>query len=455
MRTLLKCLNKAFHLLSYILTFSVVSAQNNLNIIHLPEAYRLLYNSIEEESKVVIAIIDRGVDVDHEDLWENIWNNPFEVDGNLIDDDMNGFVDDINGWNFDNNSNNINCGGAGHWHGTPVNGIIGASHNDYGVNGVCDNVKLLNLIKGEGTESIKNSLRYIYCMRKDYNMSYGKKGAFVVAVNCSWGKDFLWGKDYPEWCSLYDSLGNVGVLCVSSVPNLNFNVDEYGDMPTTCNSDYLITVTNTDLNDIIDDQSAFGNISVDIGAPGSNSFTTINTGGYGYFGGTSAAAPYVSGAIGLLYALPIGKFHEDIKNKPFSTALLIRDAIINGADQLYSLNGKTTSGGRLNIFNSMKYLCDYYGESELFQKNVDNFKIVSLCPNPVKSTTSLIFESSTNISAQINIHTTNGSKVMSKEVMLNEGISNIEIDCASLQKGIYLIRVSNERSIEMIKMIKE
>jgi hypothetical protein len=103
----------------------------------------------------------------------------------------------------------------------------------------------------------------------------------------------------------------------------------------------------------------------------------------------------------------------------------------------------------------MKYLCDYYGESELFQKNVDNFKIVSLCPNPVKSTTSLIFESSTNISAQINIHTTNGSKVMSKEVMLNEGISNIEIDCASLQKGIYLIRVSNERSIEMIKMIKE
>jgi hypothetical protein len=103
----------------------------------------------------------------------------------------------------------------------------------------------------------------------------------------------------------------------------------------------------------------------------------------------------------------------------------------------------------------MKYLCDYYGESELFQKNVDNFKIVSLCPNPVITTTLLIFESSTNICAQIYIYNANGSKVMSKEVVLYEGISSVEIDCTSLQKGIYLIRVSNERSIEMIKMIKE
>jgi len=49
---------------------------------------------------VVVAIIDSGVDIDHEDLAENIWVNVDEIPGNNIDDDNNGYIDDINGWNF-------------------------------------------------------------------------------------------------------------------------------------------------------------------------------------------------------------------------------------------------------------------------------------------------------------------------------------------------------------------
>jgi subtilisin family serine protease len=49
---------------------------------------------------VVIAILDSGVDLDHDDLWANIWTNPGETPGNSIDDDDNGFVDDINGYDF-------------------------------------------------------------------------------------------------------------------------------------------------------------------------------------------------------------------------------------------------------------------------------------------------------------------------------------------------------------------
>jgi subtilisin family serine protease len=50
--------------------------------------------------KVIVAIIDSGTDIDHEDLKENIWVNEDEIPGNNTDDDRNGYVDDIYGWNF-------------------------------------------------------------------------------------------------------------------------------------------------------------------------------------------------------------------------------------------------------------------------------------------------------------------------------------------------------------------
>lgn len=50
--------------------------------------------------KVIVAVIDTGVDINHEDLKDNIWVNPKEIAGNGIDDDKNGYVDDVHGWNF-------------------------------------------------------------------------------------------------------------------------------------------------------------------------------------------------------------------------------------------------------------------------------------------------------------------------------------------------------------------
>lgn len=62
------------------------------------KAYTLLKN--RKPKKVVVAVIDSGVDVDHEDLKDVIWKNTDEIPGNNIDDDKNGYIDDINGWNF-------------------------------------------------------------------------------------------------------------------------------------------------------------------------------------------------------------------------------------------------------------------------------------------------------------------------------------------------------------------
>ncbi len=50
--------------------------------------------------EVIVAIIDSGVDIEHEDLYANVWVNADEIPGNGIDDDKNGYIDDIHGWNF-------------------------------------------------------------------------------------------------------------------------------------------------------------------------------------------------------------------------------------------------------------------------------------------------------------------------------------------------------------------
>jgi subtilisin family serine protease len=66
---------------------------------HTDLAYKKLLNDKKAE-EVVVAVIDSGVDIEHEDLQGRIWTNPNEIAGNGIDDDNNGYIDDIHGWNF-------------------------------------------------------------------------------------------------------------------------------------------------------------------------------------------------------------------------------------------------------------------------------------------------------------------------------------------------------------------
>lgn len=54
----------------------------------------------KETRLVIVAVLDSGVDIDHEDLNDKIWVNTNEIPDNGIDDDNNGYVDDIHGWNF-------------------------------------------------------------------------------------------------------------------------------------------------------------------------------------------------------------------------------------------------------------------------------------------------------------------------------------------------------------------
>ena len=62
----------------------------------------------KKSTKVIVAVIDSGVDIDHEDLKPVIWTNKKEIPNNGKDDDKNGFIDDVHGWNFLGKSNNEN-----------------------------------------------------------------------------------------------------------------------------------------------------------------------------------------------------------------------------------------------------------------------------------------------------------------------------------------------------------
>lgn len=436
-------------------TIIAIKAQNNLEIIDYYEAVKIISsNKYNLPDTPVIAIIDKGVNIEHEDIANNIWRNNLEIPGNGIDDDQNGFVDDIHGWNFYNNTSDVSIGGVGNWHGTPVNGIIGAENdNNLGVKGICPTIKLINIVKGESIESIINSLKYVYYMRKTYNQTNGQKGAYIVAVNCSWGKDSLWASDYPEWCSLYDSLGNVGVLCVHSVPNDNIDIDVYGDMPSTCKSDYLITVTNSNQFDEKVYDAGYGLYSVDLAAPGDNTYTTLNPGNYGYFGGTSAAAPYVTGTIGLMYLLPSDIFQQEIRENVSESALIIKSILLKGVDNLTDFENITVSGGRLNVFKSMKLLCDYYGEQHLYEYIFEPMQIISLYPNPATTNTTLQIECNTELNVTISISDINGKSVYMENRNINEGISTVPIKLTALHKGLYIVHVSSNQTTKSIKVI--
>ncbi|MFN8248671.1 MAG: S8 family serine peptidase [Ferruginibacter sp.] len=70
------------------------------NGISLDKAYELIRTKKLKSTRIVVAVIDSGIDTLHEDLKPVLWTNPKEIPGNGIDDDHNGYIDDIHGWNF-------------------------------------------------------------------------------------------------------------------------------------------------------------------------------------------------------------------------------------------------------------------------------------------------------------------------------------------------------------------
>jgi len=294
---------------------------------------------------IVVAVIDGGFDINHEDL--SFWKNTYDTPNNGIDDDNNGYVDDYHGWNAYQHTGNI----VDDNHGTHVAGIAGAiGDNNRGVSGVNWNVKILPVCGNSGNEAtVVEAYAYVLEMRATYNETNGQRGAFIVATNSSFGVDMGNPNNYPIWCSMYNALGNVGILSCAATANANWNIDQVGDVPTACSSEFLIAVTNTTSADVKYSNAGYGTNTIDIGAPGTNIYSTLPNNNYGNLTGTSMATPQVAGVIALMYATMPPSMIQAYKSNPANFALSIKQHLLNGADRIPSLNGLVASG-RLNAF---------------------------------------------------------------------------------------------------------
>ncbi|MEZ5059158.1 MAG: S8 family serine peptidase [Saprospiraceae bacterium] len=80
--------------------FNLDAGKDKVQGVSTEKMYQDLLKGKTAKQTVVVAVIDSGVEADHEDLKDVMWVNNDEIPGNGIDDDKNGYIDDINGWNF-------------------------------------------------------------------------------------------------------------------------------------------------------------------------------------------------------------------------------------------------------------------------------------------------------------------------------------------------------------------
>lgn len=241
-------------------------------------------------SSVVVAVIDSGVDYNHEDLKDNIWVNANEIPDNNIDDDGNGYIDDYYGVDIIARKGN---GGDTNGHGTHVAGIIAARNNNVGVMGVAYNVKIMSVKAAmhNGTlnqADIARAVLYAYEMGAEViNMSFG-------GTACSIAVQDALATAYTR-CVLVASAGNDGAYNEGL-----FAVPNYPAALT-----YVLGVMSVDTNGVESsftnwDVNRFNGVEYELYAPGESIMSTLPGNKYGYLSGTSMAAPIVSAFAAIL-----------------------------------------------------------------------------------------------------------------------------------------------------------
>ncbi|MEO1517091.1 MAG: S8/S53 family peptidase [Bacteroidota bacterium] len=391
---------------------------------------------------IVVAVIDAGCSPEHPDLQSNLWTNADEIPNDGIDNDQNGFVDDYHGWNVaDQNDSHPDIG-----HGCGVAGIIGArGNNELGTSGINWQVKIMQLSQAAYADEIIEAFGYVYEMRYKYNESQGREGAFVVAINYSAGFDYRTCDEFPIWADLMDSLGQIGVLTVAATTKNHENIDQVGDVPTDCPSDYLLAVTTSNqLDRKPADRFGYGTTNIDLAAPGVDIFSARSLSRSGAIGdGTSFATPMVSGAIGLLYGLPLPELAQLARDQPEETALLMRQAILRGVDHSTALERFVATGGRLNVFGSVLAVQEQFGGQ------VGELNLIQVRPNPATNSDQVeIFFQKPDLEAyDLQVFDALGRLMASGQIKAGFYQRSFLIkDLSRWPRGMYFVRIQNAKN---------
>jgi subtilisin family serine protease len=298
------------------------------------------YDSLPTHSpeEVIVAVVDTGVDHNHEDLKDVMWVNHAEIPGNGIDDDNNGYIDDIHGINTlvrDSQGRATMNTMASHWHGTHVAGTIAATQNNgIGIAGVTSNVKIMAIrTVPDNADELDSDIveGFLYA---------AKMGAKVI--NCSFGK-----KENEGGMVVRDTINQIsqnGVLVVVSAGNDSFgpfswaNNDVNAKYPASFDSANMLVIASTASNGRLSSFSNIGPKSVHVASPGSNIYSTINGNKYSMASGTSMAAPNAAGVAAMVMG-----YYPNLKNTT------VKKVLMNTTTKVSSFEGKIVSGGRLNL----------------------------------------------------------------------------------------------------------
>jgi len=307
----------------------------------------------------VVAIIDTGINYNHQDLAANMWTNSGETNNNGIDDDGNGFVDDYYGYDFRyDDSDPLDQNG----HGTHTAGTVGAvGNNGLGVVGVNWNVKLMaiKIYSPGGTDTtsamLVNAYNYVRLMKN--------RGINIRVTNNSYGGCAeACGYDQATKDAL-DAMGNAGILNVFAAGNAGQNIETTPFYPASYTSPSILSVASSTNTDARSSFSNFGTTSVDIAAPGSGVLSTYNSSNTSYatLSGTSMASPHGAGAAALLASY----------NPNLSVASL-KATLMNTVDALPQWNGIVKTNGRLNVDRALRNqtVCTFSLSQNQFNANI-------------------------------------------------------------------------------------
>ena len=391
-------------------TFSLSPATNDADI-----DMELGWDIEQGEKSIIVAVLDSGIKLDHPEFSGRLWTNSNET-LNGIDDDNNGYIDDINGWDFANNDDDPT---DDHGHGTNVTGIIGAnSNNNLGYSGIDWNCKLMI-----GKILDENNSGY-YSWWTDAIYYAVDNGAKVINMSVG-GSGFS-----SSMKDAIDYAYNNGVTVVACMMNENNNTTFY---PAGYQNTIAVGATNPN-----DERSApffwsttsgsnYGN-HIDVVAPGNyiyglnyQSDTNYNS----YWGGTSQAAPLVTGLSSLLLAQDADKTPDDIRSIIRNTA---EDQVgnvsedISGFDIYYGY-------GRINAYQALL-------QSSLSTDEFANTINLSIFPNPISNFVT--------INSKTEFKSILIRNILSKEIFRIENsynLNSLKLDFTNFKSGVYIVSI--------------